>query len=125
MPATVDAQSAMAFLRGLRAVRNFRPDPVPEEVVAELLLVARWSGSAKNEQPWEFVVVRDRERLRALAARSAPTAAGHLAGAPLGIILVMQGDRTRVPHETFDEGRVSERILLAAAAHGVGGSIGW
>src|SRR5215212_4790813 len=124
MPGTADAQATMAFLRGLRAVRNFRPDPVPEEVVSELLQVARWSGSAKNEQPWEFIVVRDRETLRALAAVEDSTAP-HLAGAALGIILVMEGDTKRVAQETFDEGRLSERILLAASAFGVGGCVGW
>ena len=124
MPGTVEAQSAMAFLRGLRAVRNFRAEPVPEEVIAELLQVARWSGSAKNEQPWEFIVVRDRDTLRALAAVEDSTAP-HLAGAAVGIILVMRGDPKRVAQETFDEGRLSERILLAASAFGVGGCVGW
>jgi nitroreductase len=124
MPGTVDAQAEMAFLRRLRAVRHFRPEPVPDAIVAELLQVARWSGSAKNEQPWEFVVVRDRETLRALAAVEDSTAP-HLAGAAVGIILVMRGDPKRVAQETFDEGRLSERILLAAAAFGVGGCVGW
>ncbi|MDQ3964891.1 MAG: hypothetical protein M3246_00300, partial [Actinomycetota bacterium] len=46
-----------------------------------------------------------------------------LAGAPLGIVLVMAG--VRPEQETYDEGRLSERIMLAALAHGVGSSIGW
>ncbi len=117
------ARDRIAFLRGLRAVRQFRPDPVPEEVVDDLLQVARWSGSAKNVQPWELVVIRDRATLEALAAVEGT--AKHVGGAPLGIVLVMNGERDRVAQETFDEGRLSERILLAAAAHGVGGCIGW
>jgi nitroreductase len=124
MPGTIDTQATMAFLRGLRAVRYFRPEPIPEEIVSELLQVARWSGSAKNDQPWEFIVVRDRDTLRALAAVEDSTAP-HLAGAALGIILVMHGDTKRVAQETFDEGRLSERILLAAAAFGIGGCVGW
>jgi nitroreductase len=124
MPGTIDTQATTAFLRGLRAVRYFRPEPIPEEIVSELLQVARWSGSAKNDQPWEFIVVRDRDTLRALAAVEDSTAP-HLAGAALGIILVMHGDTKRVAQETFDEGRLSERILLAAAAFGIGGCVGW
>lgn len=111
----------IAFLRGLRAVRSFRPDPVPREVVDDILEVARWSGSAGNAQPWEILVVRDRDTLRALA--SFEGYAGHLAGAPLGIVLVMAGERRE--RETYDEGRLAERIMLAAHAHGVGSSIGW
>ena len=111
----------IAFLRSLRAVRQFRPDPIPQEVVDDILEVARWSGSAANRQPWELVVVRDRETLRALAEIKGY--ASHLAGAPLGIVLVMAG--VRPEQETYDEGRLSERIMLTALAHGVGSSIGW
>jgi len=111
----------ISFLRTLRAVRSFRTDPVPQEVLDDVLEVARWSGSAANKQPWEILVIRERETLRSLA--SVEGYAGHLAGAPLGILLVMAGDRAE--QETYDEGRLAERIMLAAHAHGVGSSIGW
>jgi nitroreductase len=115
------AKDRISFLRTLRAVRSFRPDPVPREVVDDVLEVARWSGSAANQQPWEILVVRDRDTLRSLA--SVEGYAGHLAGAPLGIVLIMAGERAE--RETYDEGRLAERIMLAAHAHGVGSSIGW
>jgi nitroreductase len=118
-PGTIEDR--IAFLRSLRAVRSFRSDPVPREVVDDILEVARWSGSASNRQPWELVVIRDPEILGALASVEGYTA--HLSGAPLGIVLVMDGERAT--QETYDEGRLSERIMLAALAHGVGSSIGW
>ena len=111
----------ISSLRTLRAVRSFSLYPVPQEVVDDVLEVARWSGSAGNSQPWEFVVIRERDTLRALA--SVDGYAGHLAGAQLGIVLVMAGDRAE--QEAYDEGRLAERIMLAAHAHGVGSSIGW
>jgi nitroreductase len=120
---TESAGRLIAFLRGLRAVRQFRPEPIPETVLDDVLAVARWTGSARNEQPWEFVVVRDREMLRALGGLEGT--APHLAGAALGILLVMAGNPRRKIHETYDDGRLSERIMLAAAAHGVGSCIGW
>ncbi|MDQ3862284.1 MAG: nitroreductase family protein [Actinomycetota bacterium] len=115
------ARDRISFLRTLRAVRSFRPDPIPQEVVDDVLEVARWSGSASNRQPWEIVVIRDRETLRSLA--SVEGYAGHLAGAPLGIVLAMAGERAE--QEAYDEGRLAERIMLAAHAYGVGSSIGW
>src|ERR671910_3758784 len=115
------AEDRVSFLRTLRAVRSFRSDPVPREVVHDLLEVARWSGSASNKQPWEILIIRERDTLRSLS--SVEGYAGHLAGAPLGIVLVMAGDRAE--QETYDEGRLAERIMLAAHAHGVGSSIGW
>jgi nitroreductase len=117
------AREAIARLRGLRVVREFRPEPIPEAVLDDVLAVARWTGSARNEQPWEFIVVRDREMLRALGGLEGT--ASHLAGAALGIVIVMAGHPRRVVHEIFDEGRLSERMMLAAAAHGVGSCIGW
>ena len=115
------ATDRITFLRGLRAVRSFRPDVVPREALDDILEVARWSGSANNKQPWELVVVRRPETLRALAGMDGYV--GHLGGATAGILLVMAGaDETQ---ETYDEGRLSERIMLAALAHGLGSCIGW
>ncbi len=115
------AEDRIAFLRSLRAVRGFRPDPVPQEVVDDILEVVRWSGSASNRQPWELVVIRDRETLGALSRLEGY--AKHLGDAPIGIVLVMAGERPT--QETYDEGRLAERIMLAALAHGVGSSVGW
>ena len=115
------SQERISFLRNLRAVRQFRPDPVPQEVIDVILEVARWSGSAGNRQPWELVVIRKSETLRALASAEGYTQ--HLANAPSAIVLVMAGEQ--IIQETYDEGRLSERIMLAAAAYGVGSCIGW
>jgi nitroreductase len=116
-------EQVVALLRGLRAVRAFQPDPVPKHVLDDMLDVARWTGSAKNVQPWEFLVIRNPETLKALA--QAEGYVKHLAGAPLAIVLVMAGDAASVNQETYDEGRLSERIMLVAAAHGLGSCIGW
>jgi nitroreductase len=115
------AAARIAFLRGLRAVRQLRPDPLPEPVLNDILEVARWSGSAGNRQPWDFVVVRDRDTLRRLATIDGANA-GHLATAAAGIAVVI---RPEVPDlDAYDEGRLAERILLAAAALGVGAAVG-
>jgi nitroreductase len=105
-------------------VRFFdQQDPVPENVLQDVLEVARWSGSARNRQPWEFVVVGDRETLESLAACEGRAA--HLANAAVGIVLVMAGEPEFFEQETFDEGRLSERISLTAASYGVASSVGW
>src|SRR5690348_4110960 len=94
--------STLATLRGLRAVRQLRPDPLPEHVLRNILEVARWSGSAGNRQPWEFVVVRDRNMLRHLATIDGANA-GHLATAGVGIAIVIHPE---VPElDAYDEGR--------------------
>jgi nitroreductase len=52
------------FLKSLRTVRFFEREPVSQEALDDILEVARWSGSARNRQPWKFLVVRDREHWR-------------------------------------------------------------
>jgi nitroreductase len=111
----------IAFLRGVRAVRQLRPDPLSDAVLHDILEVARWSGSAGNRQPWEFVVVRDRAMLERLATVEGANA-GHLATAAVGIAIVIRREEPEL--DAYDEGRLAERILLAAAAHGVGAAVG-
>jgi nitroreductase len=53
-------------LRTTGAVREFRADPVPDEVVARVLDTARFAPSGGNRQAWRVVVVRDGEIRRGL-----------------------------------------------------------
>jgi nitroreductase len=46
-------------LRGTGAVRQFRPDPVPDDVLARLLDTARFAPSGGNRQAWRVIVVKD------------------------------------------------------------------
>src|ERR1700694_1611373 len=121
MAVEAQPQTLTDFLRSLRAVREFQRKPVPEKIGQDILEVGRWSGSASNRQFSEIIVIRQRETLEALASIGGYT--GHLRGAALGMVLVMPGEWPE--GETFDEGRLAERIMLGAWAHGVGSSIGW
>ena len=115
------AAAMIELMRGLRAVRQLRPDPVPDELLHDILEVARWSGSAGNRQPWEFVVVRERAVLEQLSKIDGAVA-GHLANAALGVAIVMHPEMPDL--DGYDEGRAAERILLAARAVGLGAAVG-
>jgi nicotinate-nucleotide--dimethylbenzimidazole phosphoribosyltransferase len=56
-----------------RDIRRFRPDPVPDEIVARVLLAAHHAPSVGHSQPWRFVLVSDPAR-RARAALMADRA---------------------------------------------------
>ena len=113
------AEDLITFLRNLRAVREYTSDPVPEGALNDILEVGRWSGSASNRQPAELVVVRDPEVMQKLAEGGVRAAAA----APLALLVVTPGDPERKELEVFDEGRLVERLLLAAKAHGLGSNV--
>jgi len=50
-----------------RSIRRFKPDPIPEGSVETILETARWAMSGANGQPWEFVVVSDKETIVKIA----------------------------------------------------------
>ncbi len=118
---SIPAAAGIEFLRTLRQSRRFTDEPVPNDVLHDLLEVARWTGSAKNSQPWEFIVVQDRETLGRIA--QAGQFSGFLGGVALAIVIVLNGSSPR--SEAYDEGRVSERLMLAGRLHGLGSGTGW
>jgi coenzyme F420-0:L-glutamate ligase / coenzyme F420-1:gamma-L-glutamate ligase len=50
-----------------RSIRRYRPDPIPREVVEQILNAAIWAPSAHNRQPWRFAVVETAETKERLA----------------------------------------------------------
>ena len=130
-----------------RACREFRPDPVEDDVVERCLEAATFAPSAENRQPWAFVVVRD-PGLRAIVGdltrrawrgggrqhsepRLAPGllvdvdrgAEGGVAGAP--VLVVVCGD-TRLGLEVTLAASIFpavQNLLLAATALGLGSAL--
>ncbi|MDP9320561.1 MAG: nitroreductase family protein [Chloroflexota bacterium] len=101
-------------------MRTYSQEPVPDEVVAELLQIARSSGSWANSQPWHFVVIRDRDTLRRIS-QLRPFMAW-LADVPLAIAIMLDGAGTS---QAYDEGRVTERLLIGAHMLGLGAGNAW
>ncbi|MFW6130986.1 MAG: nitroreductase family protein [Candidatus Aminicenantaceae bacterium] len=56
------------IIKNRRTVRKFKPDPVPEEHILKILEAAHFAPTAGNQQPWKFLVIRDREQLNQLNA---------------------------------------------------------
>ena len=107
------------WVRSLRAVRQFSDREIPPDVLRDILDTGRWAGSAKNSQPWDLVVVTNRDTLVALS--KCGQFAWHVAGAKLALALVMRGDDA---WSGMDEGRLMQNLMLGAWAHGVGSCIG-
>ncbi len=115
----MQANDKIRFLRNLRAVRSYSSEQIPEDVLSDILEVGRWSGSASNLQGTEVVVVRDSQVMQ----RMSEVGARPSAGATVAFVVVTPGGDERHDLHIFDSGRLVERLLLAADAHGVGSNI--
>jgi len=102
------------FMRRLRAVREYTPEAVSDAVLEEILDVGRWSATGGNRQPHEVVVVRDPDVKQKFAEWGAKPAGP----AAVALLIVTASDAS-----AFDEGRVAERLALAAKACGLGSCI--
>jgi nitroreductase len=101
-------------IRTILAIRSYQDRPVPEATIRRILEAGRLTGSAMNLQPWHFIVVQDRERLRQLGAL-APTGP-YVAQAPLAIVVAIEPTRFAVS----DASRAIQSMMLTAWADGVG-----
>lgn len=111
--------SVLDAILSRRSVRKYTDQPVSDESVTALLRAAMAAPSAGNQQPWEFVVVRDRHMLGNIS-RSQPYA-GMAADAQVAIVVC--GDTSRQRHPGFwveDCSAATQNLLLAAHAQGLG-----
>ena len=99
-----------------RAVRQFKADPIPDEVVERILNAGRRAQSSKNTQPWHFIAIQDKSTLKALSELG--DYASHLAGAALGIAIITPPPEQRFSI-MFDTGQAAAYMQLAAWESGI------
>ena len=104
-------------IRMKRAVRNFKDEPLPENIIHAILNAGRRSQSSKNTQPWQFIAIQDKAILKALS--ECGTWAGHLSGAALGVA-ILTPDPSEKFQIMFDAGQAAAYMQLAAWELGVG-----
>jgi nitroreductase len=104
-------------IRTKRAVRQFKPTPLPDDVIRKILNAGRRAQSSKNTQPWHFIAIQDKATLKALSELG--DFAGHLAGAALGIAIITPSPDQRFSI-MFDAGQSAANMQLAAWEMGLG-----
>jgi nitroreductase len=106
-----------------RSVRAFTPEPVPEELLRQVLQSGAASASGGNVQPWGFVLVRAPERLAALRSL-----APGIIGKPTAVVAIcldagrakQLGGESGEQMAWFDVGLALQNLLLAAHSLGLG-----
>jgi nitroreductase len=105
---------ALEALRTRRSYRRFARRDVPRELIEQIVDAGRLAATARNEQPWEFVVVTDAETRRDIASM-----ADHgpfIADAPVAIAVLASDTK----YYLEDGSAATQNLLVAAHALGLG-----
>ena len=103
-----------------RSIRQFKKDPVPDEILDQILESGLWAPSGKNNQPWKFAVIRDPATKESLATFTHYSSVIHHAPVCIAVFL----DHSRVYDRTKDVlavGASIQNMLLTIHELGLGG----
>ena len=125
-----------------QSVRHYKSDPVPEEHLRRILDAARRCPSSGNQQPWKFLVVRDRAKIETMKARCLERFEARLKGmpaaeretrrpqmvqgldgyfsAPVYVIVLTDSQSTYPSYNHHDGPMAAGYLMLAARALGYG-----
>ena len=120
---TADPADVLRPLRRIRQVRQFTDQPVDGPAIDAIVDVGRWSGSSSNSQPWRFIVLRDVDLVRRMATMDMPHSRA-LTTAMAAIVVVVPTTGSTMSF-AYDDGRASERMLIAAQTLGLGAGLLW
>jgi nitroreductase len=101
-----------------RNVRSFADRPIPAADLDQILEAGRRAPSSQNWQPWDFILVTDREQLGRMAKLS--PGAGHVAHSAATIAVIAPPADNAYGRAQFDLGQAAMVMQLAAADLGIG-----
>jgi nitroreductase len=107
-------------IRSRRSVRTYEDCSIDPAVLDRILEAARRTPSSMNQQAWDFIVVTDRDRLRALSKVWRYAEHVGTSSATIALIAPLSADADERETYQFDLGQVSMSVMLAAADQGIG-----
>nr|MBD3312160.1 nitroreductase family protein [archaeon] len=111
---------ALKAINTRRSVRKYKKKKVPKKIIKELINAARNAPSSYNEQPWVFITITDKEKLRKIAEPEEQKS-NFLKDAPLVIACCYDEKKSSTKiHNLENVAVAAENILIAANALGLG-----
>src|SRR4051812_49419900 len=95
-------------VKTMLAVRAYQEKPIDDAIVTRIVEAGRVTASSRNRQQWDFVVVRDPERLKQIGALAAT--GGYTSGAALAIAVVVP----ETMGGAMDGARAAQDMMLVA-----------
>src|SRR3954452_20719725 len=107
-------------VRARRNVRQYTDQAIDRDDLERILEAGRRAPSSRNWQPWDFVVVTDRDQLTELA--KVWQGGGHVAGSAATIAMILPVTDDERSHEIalYDLGQATMAMMIAAADLGIG-----
>jgi len=130
--------SLIDLIKKRKSIRKYKDLEVPEDVIRSCIEAARLAPSAENSQPWRFVIIQNKEKIKELGKKAfsgifSPTS--FASNAPVLIIVLAKLDILanklgkfirNVSFYQIDIGIAVEHLVLRAAEQGLGTCwIGW
>ncbi len=107
--------NTIEIIKKRRSVRKYRNDPIPRDVLEDIIDCARLAPSGNNSQPWEFLVVTERNDLEFLSKET--TYGKFIRDAGACVVVFCEKDNR---HHLEDGAAATENIILAATDYGIG-----
>jgi nitroreductase len=113
----IEPDKLLDFIKQRRSIRSFEITEITEDDIEMILEAGRWAPSASNRQPWEFILIKDKEILKEIA--SSAMYGNFVKRAPLAIAIV--GKKSISPNwYIIDTSLVSMNMMLMAWSLGIG-----
>ena len=63
----INPQELLEFLKSRRSIRNFQEKEIPDNELKMILEAGRWAPSGSNKQPWQFIIIKNKEILKKIS----------------------------------------------------------
>ena len=105
------------IIKGRRSIRSFQDKEIPDNEIEMILEAARWTPSASNRQPWEFIVIKDKEFKKKIATTA--SYGGFMNQAPVLIAII---GKIHISQKWYiiDTSLVTMNMMLMAWSLGIG-----
>ncbi|MHA1477305.1 MAG: nitroreductase family protein [Promethearchaeota archaeon] len=113
----IKPEEFLAFLKDRRSIRSYLDKKISDKEVEMILEAGRWTPSASNKQPWEFLVIRNKEILREISKKA--FYGRHIKRAPLAIAIVGK-IKLNPNYYIQDTSLASMNMMLMAWSLGIG-----
>ena len=113
----IEPKAVLELIKERRSIRAFIDKPIPEEEIEMILEAGRWAPSASNRQPWNFILIKNKDILKELAR---VTGYGYFIAEASFAVAIVGKPRVSGNWYVIDTSLVSMNMMLMAWSLGIG-----